>query len=94
MARTDTIQANFLLPVELVEELKRSVPRREQSKVVAEALRKELKRLAFRRALDESFGAWSHEAHPELEEGVDKYIRDLRQSTRGKRIAGKRVAEE
>ena len=40
-----TKQANFLLPEDLIEELRKSVPKREQSKVVAEALKKELKRI-------------------------------------------------
>lgn len=83
----DVRQANFLLPVDIIEELRRSVPKREQSKVVAEALRKELKRLAFRRALGRSFGAWSEQPHPELDQGVDPYIRELRRSSRSKRTA-------
>lgn len=87
MARTDARQANFILPVDLIEELRRSVPRREQSKMVAEALRKELKRIRFRRALDESFGAWSEEPHPELEQGVARYVRELRTSSRAGRVA-------
>ncbi len=82
MTKTEVKQANFMLPVELIEELKRNVPRREQSKVVAEALRKELKRIRFRRALDSSFGAWSEELHPELEKGVDEYVRQMRRSSR------------
>ncbi len=40
-----TKQANFLLPEDLLDELKMTVSKRQQSKVVADALRKELKRL-------------------------------------------------
>ncbi|MBI4321526.1 MAG: hypothetical protein HY675_23785 [Chloroflexi bacterium] len=87
MARTDVKQANFLLPVDLIEELRRSVPKREQSKMVAEALRNELRRMRLRRALVTSFGAWTKEAHPELEQGVDEYVRELRRSYRDSRIA-------
>jgi hypothetical protein len=43
--RIATKQANFLLPLDLIEELRRSVPKREQSKVVSEALKKELQRM-------------------------------------------------
>lgn len=89
MARSEVKQANFVLPADLIEELRRSVPKREQSKVVAEALRKELKRLRFRRALDESFGAWSKEPHPELEQGVDHYLREMRRSSRDERLSGR-----
>lgn len=82
MAGTGTKQANFNLPEDLVEELKKYVPRGEQSKVVAEALRKELQRLKFRRALEDTFGAWKEEDHPELEEGTEEFIRRLRESSR------------
>lgn len=87
MARIDVGQANFLLPIELIDDLRRYVPRREQSKVVAEALRKELKRLRLRSALDESFGAWANEPHSELEQGVEHYVRQSRRSSRGSRLA-------
>ena len=48
MAKANLKQANFALPAELMDELRCTIPRGEQSKVVAEALRKELKRLKFR----------------------------------------------
>ncbi len=51
---------------QLLEELRRQVPKGEQSRIVAEALRKELLRLRFGRALDNAFGAWKDEDHPEL----------------------------
>ena len=79
---TATKQANFLLPEDLIEELKRGVPKREQSKVVAEALRKELKRLKLMKAIETSFGAWEEKNHPELQNGTEEYIRQLRKSTR------------
>ncbi len=80
-----TKQANFLLPEDLLEELKKVVSRREQSKVVTEALRKELKRLKLEKALDTSFGSWDDRQHPELKSGTGKYIRKLRKSTRSER---------
>ena len=79
---TATRQANFLLPEDLVEELRRSVPKREQSKVIAEALRKELKRLKLQKALETSFGAWKVEDHPELQRGTEAFIGNLRKSDR------------
>ena len=85
---TLTKQANFLLPKDLLEDLKKSVPRMEQSKVVAEALKKELKRIKLKTALEESFGTWKSSDHPELAEGTDKYIRRTRKSSRTKE-AGK-----
>lgn len=51
-------QANFLIPEELLAELRRFVPRGEQSQVVSEALKRELKRLKLELAFEKSFGAW------------------------------------
>ncbi|MBI4288517.1 MAG: hypothetical protein HY671_08835 [Chloroflexi bacterium] len=82
MRGTKTKQANFSLPDELLEELRREVPRGEHSKIVAEALRKELFRLRFRRALGNAFGAWKDVDHPELEEGTERFVRRLRHSSR------------
>ena len=83
MVKSRLKQANFVLPAELIDELRCTIPRGEQSKVVAEALRKELKRLKFRQALGHTFGAWQREKHPELEQGTEQYIRELRRSSRG-----------
>lgn len=84
---TITKQANFLLPVDVLDELKKMVSGRQQSKVVAEALRKELKRLKLEKVLQTSFGAWKDKDHPELKSGVESYIRGIRKSTRLKRTA-------
>ncbi|MBI5208025.1 MAG: hypothetical protein HY934_09600 [Candidatus Firestonebacteria bacterium] len=85
---TITKQANFLLPVDLLVELKRIVGVREQSKVVAEALKKELKRIKLENVIQSSFGAWQDINHPELEEGTNTYIRQIRKSTRTSRLTG------
>jgi len=77
-----TKQANFLLPEDLLEELKIVASKRQQSKVVADALRKELKRLRLEKVLNTSFGAWKNNDHPEFKEGTDAYVRRLRKSTR------------
>jgi len=83
-------QANFTLPEELLEDLKRTVPRGDQSRVVSAALRNELKRIKFRRALDESFGAWRRPQHPELAQGTRRLVRKLRRSARFKPRVGDR----
>ncbi|MBI4332400.1 MAG: hypothetical protein HY673_14100 [Chloroflexi bacterium] len=82
MAGTRTKQANFSLPDDLLQELRREAPKGEQSRIVAEAIRKELTRLRFRRVIDRAFGAWKHEDHPELEEGSEPFLRRLRHSSR------------
>jgi len=83
---TATRQANFLLPEDVIEELRAAIPKRQQSKVVAEALRKELKRIRLERVLESSFGAWKDKDHPELKRGAESFVRDLRKSTRSSRI--------
>lgn len=82
-----TRQANFTLPEDLLDELKRTVPKGEQSKVVGDALRHELKRIRFKKALQNSFGAWKKGAHPELTKGAHRFVRSLRKSTRLARLS-------
>jgi len=79
---TATKQANFLLPQDLLNELKMTVSKRQQSKVVADALRKELKRLKLEKVLKTSFGAWKEKDHPELKGGTEAFVRSLRKSSR------------
>lgn len=82
MGRT-TRQVNFLLPVDLLEELGKTVSKREQSTMVAEAIRKELKRLKLRKALESSFATWKDKDHPELADGTDAFIRKIRKHEAG-----------
>ena len=51
-------QANFLLPEPLISELRRLVPAKMRSQVVAAALERELARIKARQALADYFGAW------------------------------------
>ena len=71
-------QASFLLPEELLDELRWTVPRGEQSRVVGEALRNELTRARFHKAVEGSFGAWKASKHPELARGLRAFVRRLR----------------
>lgn len=77
-----TRQANFTLPEDLLDELKRVVPKGEQSKVVGEALRHELKRIKFKKSLQASFGAWMEGRHKDLAKGTRRFVRSLRKSSR------------
>lgn len=79
-------QANFSIPEDILDDLKKHVARRQQSRFVADALRKELKRLRLLSVLEESFGAWKDADHPELAGGTEEYVRKIRKSTR---LAGK-----
>ena len=75
-------QANFLLSEEVLEELRRSVAKREQSQFVEAALQKELKRLKLQNILETGFGVWKDSDHPELAAGTDRFVRNLRKTTR------------
>jgi hypothetical protein len=75
-------QANFVIPEDILEDLRKHVSRRQQSRFVAEALRKELKRIRLETALEESFGAWKEKDHPELTDGTDNFVRKSRKSSR------------
>lgn len=75
-------QANFVIPEDILDDLRKHVARRQQSRFVAEALRKELRRLRLKTALEESFGAWKDKDHPELAEGAEKFVRKTRKSSR------------
>lgn len=78
-------QANFMLPDDILNDLKQLVGPRQQSRFVAEALRKELQRERMKNTLKTSFGAWKDEDHPELRDGVDNFVRKQRSSTRSGR---------
>lgn len=75
-------QANFVIPEDILEDLRKHVARRQQSRFVAEALRKELKKLRLESALENSFGAWGDNDHPDLAEGTEEFVRKIRKSTR------------
>ena len=84
--KTALKQANFLLSEDLLDGLRKMVSKGQQSKFVAEALRKELQRLKLETVLKASFGAWKDENHPEFKEGTEVFIRKLRKSTRLSRL--------
>ena len=75
-------RVSFLLPAKLLEDVSRAVPRGQLNIVVREALRNELQRVKFRRAIHDSFGAWKASAHPELTKGTRRFVRCLRRSSR------------
>lgn len=83
--KTALKQANFQVPEDLLNEMRKTIGRGELSRFVTEALKRELQRLRLLTALDETFGVWRKAEHPELEAGVNHFVRNIRKSTRGKR---------
>ena len=78
-------QANFQIPEDLLNQLRETVGKGELSRFVSQALKRELQRLRQLKAIDETFGAWKGGEHPELAVGVDRFVRNIRKSTRVKR---------
>jgi hypothetical protein len=78
-------QANFQIPEDLLNQRREAVGKGELSRFVSEALKRELQRIRQLTAIDETFGAWKGGVHAELAGGVDRFVRNVRKSTRGKR---------
>ncbi len=81
---TDVECTNLYMPGSLVEALRRHVPARKRSDFIIRATENELRRVELAAAIDDAFGAWRDEDHPELatDEDIDRYVRDLRAAWR------------
>ena len=77
----ETKRINVSLPVRLLEDLRRYIPKRERNKFIVEVIEEALRRIRFKKAIRESAGAWSDEDHPDLMtvDDVNRYVRELRE---------------
>lgn len=73
-------RTHIIIPEELVAEIDAFVGKRGRSQFLTVAARKELKRVRLLRAVDRACGAWSDQDHPELSQGADVWVEDLRRS--------------
>ena len=71
-------RTHVVVPEELVEEIDKLSGKRKRSWFITQAVRKEIQRLNFLKAVKETSGAWKDEDHPELEKGPDIWVRSLR----------------
>jgi hypothetical protein len=71
-------QVNVAFPEPLYQQFVRLVPAGQRTKFLTELAEAGLQQLKFRKALDATYGAWSHESHPELKRGVERHIRKQR----------------
>jgi len=71
---------NLYLTKPLADELRRLIPARERTRFVEEVLKRELCRRKLREAIQNSYGAWKDEDHPELAtpEDIDRWIEEGR----------------
>lgn len=72
-------KAHLVFPEDLLKSIDKLVGKRKRSKFVVEAARKELKRIQFLQALQETAGSWKDEEHPELvKKGTYRWVRERR----------------
>jgi len=72
-------RTHVIVPEELVKEIDRLSGKRKRSWFITQAIRKEIQRLNFLKAVKETTGAWKDEDHPEFKKGVDYWIKSLRE---------------
>ena len=77
-------QVNVAFPDPLYQQFVRLVPAGRRTRFLTELAEAGLQQLKLRKALDETYGAWSDQDHPELKRGAEGYIRKQR---RGRKTA-------
>ena len=73
-----TSRTHITFPKEVRADLERLVDKRERSKFVAEAVRKELLLVRQKHALRVAAGSWKDKDHPELKNGTNAWIKKMR----------------
>ena len=76
-----TSRTHITLPKEILADLDRLVEKRQRSRFIAEAVRKELLLARQKAALQQAVGAWKDNDHPELKNGATAWVRKLRQES-------------
>jgi metal-responsive CopG/Arc/MetJ family transcriptional regulator len=68
------------IPTEVLDMMNKSVPARQRSLFIVEAIKQQLEINDFQSALEETAGAWSDANHPEMNtpEDIDRWIAELR----------------
>ena len=70
----------IVLPDKLGEEMKQTIPSRQRSAFVAQAVEKQLRALKYKKVLKKVAGAWTDKNHPDLktQAGINRHIGRLR----------------
>jgi metal-responsive CopG/Arc/MetJ family transcriptional regulator len=76
-----TSRAHITFPKEVRADLDRLVDKRNRSKFVTEAVRKELMLVRQREALRLAVGSWKDKDHPELKDGAQVWVKKLRRES-------------
>lgn len=72
-------RTHVVVSEELIEEIDRLSGKRKRSWFITQAVRKEIQRLNFLNAVKETAGAWNDNDHPEFKNGVESWVRSLRE---------------
>lgn len=80
----DSQKVTVTLPKELLIRLNETIPSRQRSLFISQAIEEQLALIEQVSAIEESAGAWSLENHPDMRDGedIDKWLKELRQSWR------------
>ena len=65
------MKTQIVLPDSLMNELRKTIPNRQRSRFIAEAIEEQLRAMKFRKALKESAGCWTDANHPDLKSQAD-----------------------
>jgi len=65
------MKTQIVLPDSLMNELKKTIPNRQRSRFISEAVEERLRAMKFRKALKESAGCWTDASHPDLKSQGD-----------------------
>ena len=78
MGQAKVTRTHVVLPQALVDDIDRRVGKRRRSAFLADAARREVKRLALLDAIDAAAGSWNSKDHPELRQGAARWVAKLR----------------
>jgi hypothetical protein len=72
-------RTHVVLPVDLIASIDKLVGKRGRSTFLAELAQREIKLRGQREALREAAGSWKDEDHPELAQGAEPWVREIRE---------------
>ena len=78
MSTTITKRTHISLPADVVADIDKLVGNRGRSAFITEIARYEIQRRRQQNALRAASGAWKDEDHPELKDGAEAWVRQMR----------------
>ena len=83
------------IPRQLADAIDKVAGQRQRAAFIIDLVEREIRRREQRDALREAAGSWKDEDHPELAEGADKWVQQMRQESvrRLEKIEHQREAE-